>query len=476
MNPTMDLALKEIASVFGIRETQSSADGVPSGISTDSRTLKAGDLFFALSGDRFDGHDYVKAVLDRGACGAVVKEPWAVRADPSMAPFLWPVKDPLCALQDLAARYRKTFLIPVIAVTGSNGKTTTKEMVASILKIGHRIAKSEGNLNNAIGVSLSVCSWMWDDEFAVVEMGTNHFGEIRRLCEIVDPTHGVVTNVGKGHLEFFGDCEGVLRAKAELLDHLASRGRVFLNGDDPRLYSVRGRVKDTVLFGFSERCDVRARELENDPSGRPRMEFQGKTVTLPVFGRHQLSNALAAAAVCTAFGVDPGTVCRGLQDFRPVAQRMEIIHSAAGVVVINDSYNANPTSTREALLTLKRFPGKGRKIAILGDMLELGEASASEHEEIGNQVAEFGLDAFFAAGPWMEHAAQRARQRKVPHVVHGALGKDLISPLMDFLRDGDTVLVKGSRGMAMEVVADAIRKSKQHPDSQSGHGLRPDSP
>ena len=343
----------------------------------------------------------------------------------------------------------------MLAVTGSNGKTTTKEMMRTVLSADYRVACTTGNLNNHLGVPLSLLSWPRDAELAIVEMGTNHFGEIRRLCQIARPTHGVITNIGKGHLEFFHDLEGVAKAKGELLESLAPAGQAFLNGDDPGLVTRRDVVSRTVTYGFSEDCDFRARDLGPDALGHPAMAVDGHTLRIPLFGRHNLMNALAATAVARTFGVDWPAIQYALKQFQPVGRRSQA-QSAGGVTVINDAYNANPSSMAEALAALAQMPGTGRRVAVLGDMAEVGETSAEEHRLLGELAARLRLDGLLTSGKMMALAQSQASESGFVGARHFVSHDALVLALLNFLREGDIVLVKGSRSAAMDRVADAL--------------------
>jgi len=452
----VDLTLGEIAEVLG---AQLSCDGSTriEGVSIDSRTLKKGMLFFALRGDRYDGHSFLGEIFEKGAVGAVVDVEKVSLNEYGNEKILLKVADPLRALQDVASYYRGKFNIPVISVTGTNGKTTTKEMVATVLSTRYRVVKSPGNLNNHIGVALSVCSWSRDEECAVVEMGANHFGEIHRLCQIARPTHGLITNIGKGHLEFFGSEEGVARAKSELLQFLNNDGKAFLNGDDQYLFHLKDLVRNTVTYGFSNRCDVRGYDLGTDESGFPSMKIGGKRIKISIPGRHNLTNGLAAAAVGRSFGISWEDIRDSLENYRSMKKRMEVIE-LSGITIINDTYNANPVSVHYALLALSDMKKIRRKIVVLGDMLELGRSSETEHKKIGELVAGLGIDIFFSYGHEMKKASKRAKELGVDVVEHFDSKTELGARLQQIIKEDDGILVKGSRGMKMEEVVEMLQE------------------
>lgn len=452
----MLMTLGEIASVLNLPLKKDRSKLLGS-VSIDSRNIQTDALFFALKGDRFDGHDFVASALKNGAAAAVVEKAVPEGSNGILNNRIFQVENSLLALQNLAAYYRRKFLFPVIAVTGTNGKTTTKEMIAQVLSTHYQVMKTEGNFNNHIGLALSVFSWNRNGELAVAEMGTNHFGEIRRLCEIAAPTHGVITNIGKGHLQFFRDEAGVAKAKSELLESLSDKGLAFLNGDDVHLIPYRKTSGKTITFGFGPECDLIGRHANMDRFGFPRMEVEGQTIRLSLTGRHNLYNALAAIAVARIFGIPWGEIQEKLWRFRPVDGRTEVVR-AAGVTVINDTYNANPSSVEQSLLALKDMVGLRRRIVVLGDMLELGESGRTEHERIGKSVAAGGFDCFFGTGPLMKLAVQAAKQAGLKGAEWFSSKSKLHPVLLSGLRDGDGVLVKGSRGMKME---DTVRKIQE---------------
>jgi UDP-N-acetylmuramoyl-tripeptide--D-alanyl-D-alanine ligase len=369
------------------------------------------------------------------------------------------VEDSLNALQEVASAYRKRFTFPVIAITGSNGKTTTKEMIAQLLGIRYRTAKSPGNLNNHIGLALSICAWTPGDEAAVLEMGTNHFGEIRRLCEIANPTHGCITNIGKGHLKFFGDLEGVFRAKIELIDAMDLDSTVFLNGDDPFLQRVKDRIKRTITFGFSDGCTFRPAEWGVNGSGCPWMKIDGQDIRVGVPGRNQLYNALAAIAVAKTFDISWDRIQKTLSRFKSVDKRMEIVRTG-GLVIVNDSYNANPTSVEQAVLTFASMHSLKRRIVCLGDMLELGQIRRTEHEKVAETVVNNKSDMLVCYGPETRATVEKAKQLGFEQARHFDDKTELIGFLLSYLQNGDGLLVKGSRGMKMEEVVQAVLSGK----------------
>ncbi|RPH81738.1 MAG: UDP-N-acetylmuramoyl-tripeptide--D-alanyl-D-alanine ligase [Nitrospiraceae bacterium] len=445
-------------------------------ISTDSRSIRRADLFVALRGERFDGHEFVPAVFAQGAVGAIVHDGY--RLPPSSAavrwgkgrsaPFLLGVRDPLFAYQQLATHYRSRFNIPVVAVTGSNGKTTTKEMVAGVLAQRWSVLKTEGNFNNRIGVPATLFRLTARHQAAVIEMGVDQQGQTTRLCEIVRPTIGVITNIGPDHLEFFGSMEGSAQAKAELLDLLPSDGMVMLNADDPYFDYLAVRAQCRVMsFGFSEMADVRASEVTSDARQGTtfRLRLPGKIrptiVRMKVHGLHNVTNALAAVAVGAALNFSGSMIAQGLSRFRPAAMRSQVA-TYHGVHLINDCYNANPASMKAALQLLAQWSPARERIAVLGDMLELGPEAGRLHRDVGQFLAAQGLSRLIVCGTLGRDIAQGARQggmanSQIDEVGDAAAAADHLKRI---LRQGDVVLVKASRGMKMEQVVQALTGTK----------------
>jgi UDP-N-acetylmuramoyl-tripeptide--D-alanyl-D-alanine ligase len=432
------------------------------GVCTDSRTLEKGDLFVALRGERFDGHAFVRLAFERGAVAAVAERD-GVPAGLEGRPILV-VENTLHALWELARRHRERVRIPVIAVAGSNGKTTTKEMIVRVLEERYRVLGTQGNLNNHVGVPLTLLRLRTQHQAAVVEIGTNHPGEVAALCGVVLPTHGVVTNVGREHLEFFGGLDGVAREEGALFAALAGRkGSVaFVNADDPHVAAQAGVLRGRKLtYGFTApRAELRGRVLQTDQAGRVRFSFRKRgseretAVSLAVPGLHHASNALAAAAVGLALKVSARAVRSALEGFRPVGKRMEVL-DIEGVVLYNDTYNANPDSTMAALRTLAAAAVEGKRIAVLADMLELGAAGPAEHERIGREAAALGIDYLLTYGTLSRHTHDAASMKGALHYDQKNM---LAEELAELIAPGDAVLVKGSRGMAMEDVVTFLQQ------------------
>ncbi|MGE5345444.1 MAG: UDP-N-acetylmuramoyl-tripeptide--D-alanyl-D-alanine ligase [Acidithiobacillales bacterium] len=451
------------------------------GVSTDTRTILPGSLFVALNGERFDGHDFLVDAAAKGAGGAIVRR--GTEPPPGEARLtLFEVEDTLAALGALARLHRNRFSIPVGAVAGSNGKTTAKEMAAAILRTRGPALATEGNLNNEIGVPLTLLGLEPTHGAAVVELGMSHPGELARLTAIARPTAGLVTLVAEEHLEFLKDLDGVAEAEGELYRGLPEGAVAVVNADDPRCVAQAERASSGVRkisFGKSPGADVRLLRvtprgikgqeisLEGEEgenlSGRlgsgvklQRSRVQ-RSVRLAFVGVHNAMNAAAAAALALALGHSFEEISLGLAAARPFAHRSRIVRTASGLVLLDDCYNANPSSMAAALATLGTLAAGGRRVAVLGDMLELGEAEVREHRALGERAATAAdLAAFF--GPRSEGAFEAARARGLPAASAGHFTEvePLVAWLKPLLRPGDTVLVKGSRGMKLERAVEAL--------------------
>lgn len=432
-----------------------------SGVSTDSRTAGKDEIFFALKGEKFDAHDFIADVLPRGIAGIVVNAGWAEKHREKI--HLWHcvcviVPDTTRAYGELARIYRNKFDIPVVAIAGSNGKTTTKEMVTAVLRSTYAVLATEGNLNNHIGVPQTLFRLDRKHEAAVVEMGTNHFGELKYLCELAEPTHGLITNIGKEHLEFFGDEEGVAKEETELFRYLEKNGgTAFINYDDPFLFRMSGALKKSIGYGVNQKADIRAKKMQLDELGRARFEcvYPKKSkkfhVALPVPGQHNAVNALAAISVGLKLKVKEKRIISALKDFSSAAKRMEVL-SQNGITVLNDTYNSNPDSVIAALRTLASVRTEGRKFVVLGDMKELGESSKREHTNIGAIASGLKFHGMFAHGPFSKYTSEAYGS----DARHFDSKDDLSLELKKVLRSGDVVLIKGSRGMKMEEVVQRL--------------------
>ena len=452
------LTLKEIIDATGGKVIYRTSEGTSfTGVSIDSRSIREGELFIALKGERFDGHDFLMDAMGKGR-GAVVSTPPVA---PVRGKAVVHVKNTLKALQDIARHVRLKRRATVIGITGTNGKTTTKELIASILGIQHKVMKNSGNLNNQIGLPLSLTGMEEGDEFAVVEMGASIRGDIRELCEIAVPDYGVITNIGPGHLEGFGSLEMVRSTKLELCDAVKV---IALNADDRFLMegvserTGRNKGPDMVTFGMSGTADVYARDIELEERRSVFTLCAGEkcvNVTMNIPGRFNVSNALAAASVCTVLGIGLGEIKKGIESFAGVPMRLEF-KELLGATIISDVYNANPASMEEAVKELVRVR-KDRAIAVLGDMLELGAYAEEAHRRLGRWMSGLPVDVLIAVGEMMEKAAGEfsaslGKSSEPGRVVVVSNPAEARRMLLGICRKGDTILVKGSRGMKMERV------------------------
>jgi UDP-N-acetylmuramoyl-tripeptide--D-alanyl-D-alanine ligase len=437
------------------------AEGEVVGISTDSRSIQADELFVPLRGSSFDGHDYLAAVAAQGVGAALAEESWLAGNPLPEALTCIAVGDTLRALGDLAASFRRRYGIPLVGITGSNGKTTCKEMLATILgQIGPGL-KTAGNLNNLIGLPQMLFRLRAEHEWAVLEMGMSETGEIDRLAEIAAPQVGVVLNAFPAHLESMGSVENVARAKGELLLRLPPGGCAVVNADDP-LISTRPSPEQVrrITFGLGQ-ADVRASGIESRGIYGQRFSLQvadsDLTVNLAAFGRHNIYNALAAAAAALALGIPPEVIVNGLELFRPYDKRFNL-EKIGGIMLIDDSYNANPASTGAALATLAELKGDHRAFVALGDMLELGSNEAELHRMAGVQAAQVA-DRLYLFGSLTGHCAEGACSAGMPAeaIIPGLSHDGIANDILHHAVEGDFVLLKGSRGMKMDRVAEAIR-------------------
>lgn len=435
------------------------------GYSIDSRSVQPGELFFAIRGPNHDGHAYAAAAVAAGAAAVVAERAWAAENAPG-APLI-AADDTAEALRRLARAARRRWNRPVVAVTGSNGKTTTKELIGAALSVRMKVAKSAGNLNNEFGLPLSLLRFDGGAEVGVVEMGMNHPGEIRRLADIAEPAVGVVTNVNAVHLEFFDSVDGIARAKRELIESLPATGTAVLNADDARVRDFASvHPGQTVTFGIDQPAGFRAVDLEeNTPSGvRFRATFRGEdrgvefSSSLP--GRHNVSNMLAAIATASVFGIGLAELPEALSSVGAGRMRGEIL-DLGGVRVISDCYNSNPRAVAAMLEVLRASPAR-RRIAVLGEMRELGTAAAELHRETGKLAARAGLDLLIAVTGDAREIAESAREAGMPAAATEFFetAQQAGERLARIVRPGDHVLLKGSRGVALEKALAVLERAR----------------
>lgn len=431
----------------------------PSQICTDSRKIRKGDLFVALKGENFDGHNFVKESAAKSGIGAIISRKVNF---PLTDFFLLEVDNTLRALQDIAGFHRKKLSLTTIAVTGSNGKTTVKEMIAHLLSSHYVVAQSPGNFNNQIGVSLSLLALNYTHKVAVLEMGMNRRGEILDLSRIIQPRIGIITNIQHAHIGLLGSRREIMEAKSELVSILNedSENWLILNQDCPWTYRVKKKARCRILtFGMRNLAQIRAEKVTNYGQ---RTSFtltypdgQSYHIGLPFPGRFNIYNALAAASVAYLLGISAADVSQSLSQFKLPALHIQI-EEIAERILINDSYNANPDSMEEALIVLAKF-GKRRKIAILGDMLELEEKSTFFHRKIGKKAAVLGIDVLFSLGRFSEDMTRGAQEGGMKQVFSFRERDILVKKLSSFSRKSDCLLIKGSREMRMEEIFEKLK-------------------
>jgi UDP-N-acetylmuramoyl-tripeptide--D-alanyl-D-alanine ligase len=444
---------------------------VVNGVTTDSRKGTKGMLFVALKGDNADGHDFIADAAGGGASALIVgrgRGEGARKSAPGVPVF--EVGDTLEALQALAAAWRVKVGPKVVAITGSSGKTTVKEMTAAVLAGRYKVHATSGNLNNHIGVPLTILSMPEGTDVLVAEMGANHKGEIARLCDIARPDIGAVTNIGPGHLEFFGTMKGVAKAKSELVASLGTDGTAVLPADDDFFEFLSGRTKAPVVsFGFAETADVRIEDVENRDGGGYTFAINGTEMEIRRFGRHHLLNAGAAAAIAGLLDVTAPEAAAAIAETGAYDGR-GVVLDIAGITFVDETYNSNPASLRAAVDAFMEMPVEGRRWLVLGDMLELGEKAGELHEDAGVYCGKAGVDGIITLGDeTVELNRAAAVQRRAPEIIsHFLDASNLAAHLDSLLAEGDGVLVKGSRGMRMETVIEEIGRKRSAVEGRAG--------
>ena len=437
------------------------------GVSIDSRSISAGDLFVAITGETYDGHAFIENIVDQGVRGFVVSrrksDQWSVAAWKKKHLACIAVEDTTRALGDMAAFNRQRSQASVVAITGSNGKTTTRRMTTAVLERQFDILTAAGNFNNDIGLPLTLLGLSADHQWAVLELGTNHPGEIARLSDICTPDIGVLTNIGPAHLEGLGSLEGVMKEKGELIKRLGSGGKAILNADDPRVSQLASTTQAEVIFyGLSRQAAIRAGNIiETGNTISFELTFGGKSISINLNspGRFMVSNALAAAAVGYQLGLSIETAKTGLETFDPVSGRMVIKRLADDINLIDDTYNANPDSMKAAFATLNKMRAGARGAVVIGDMLELGEQAKSLHRNVGAAAARSVIGRLYAYGEFTAEVLSGARDEGMqPTDIFEGTHDEIVEDLKVWLQPGDWLLVKGSRGMTMERV---VRKLEE---------------
>jgi len=461
----MDWTTKGILEATGGRLLYEGSRTAFQGVAIDSRTIGSDQIFVAIRGDNHDGHTFIDQVTDNGITGLVIQADTkvALRHEHyrSRGVSCFEVSDTIHALGALAAYQRNQCDIPVVAITGSNGKTSTRQMTALVMSKRFNTLATQGNFNNEIGLPLTLFNLTTEHEAAVLELGMNHHGEITRLGAICRPTIGVITNVGPAHLEFLGSLEDVAQAKGELIPQVSAEGTIVLNQDDPYVAALAAKAEQQVFwYGMAAAPSVRAEYIiQTDqgiafdlilPAGRA-------SIALNTHGHFMVSNALAAASVGFLSGLSAAEIKDGLESFSPTKGRLQIIETVHGVRLIDDTYNANPASMRAAINTLYDLRRDRKGILILGDMLELGPQSEELHRAIGGFAAESGISRLYAHGTYAPMIQRGALAAGMPeHAIIIGTKEEIIADVTRHLEPGDWVLIKGSRGAAMETVVNAI--------------------
>lgn len=427
-------------------------------VDTDSRNIHPGALFLPLEGERFDGHAFINDSLTAGAAGCLF-----ARERTSYLPgkFYIKVSSTQRALRDLARWYKSRFNIPFIGVTGSVGKTTTKDMIAAVLGEHYKVLKTEGNFNNEVGLPLTLLRLNNTHEICVLEMGMDHFGEIDYLSGIVEPDVGVITNIGDAHIENLGSRENILKAKCEIFNNLKKDGLAVLNGDDELLLTQRGQQEVPIVWcGRGDSCDYRASDIAGDGESMIRCKVDTPNshydVEIPALGDHMIYPTLTAVAIGEHFGLTQEEIVRGILHFAPTKMRMNILRRQDGITILNDTYNANPQSMRAAVEVLATGKAK-TKIAVLGDMLELGMLAPMLHAGIGECVARSGINCLVCAGELSKYIADAAEAAGMTEVYWRPNKKEALTVLEQVVKPNCTILVKASRGMAFEEFVEFLK-------------------
>ena len=457
MNPT---PIEKIAEFAGSAAFAGDGKIFVDKVSTDSRTLKRGELFVALRGENFDGHNFVESAAKAGAAGAIVESNWNGKVPENFA--LIRAKDTLHAYQQLAGNYRKSLSLKAVAITGSNGKTSTKDFAAAVLARRFRVTKTEGNYNNHVGLPRTILEATAQHEVAVWEIGMNHPGEVAALSKLAAPDVAIITNIGIAHIEFMGSREAIAAEKGALVEAVGAEGTVILNADDPLTKSMAARTHAKVILAGTTEGTIRASEISQSGSGTDFTILEGAhrcRAQLPVPGLHMVQNALLAVAAGRVFGVSLEECAAGLAA-APLAKARLQIKKIGGVEFIDDSYNANPDSMKAALRTLAELPAEGKRIAIFGEMRELGAASQRGHREVGETAATLKIDQLITIGNMAAEIAHGAKDAGLKNTAIVESTAEAAQLLGEIAVPGDLVLIKGSRLARTERVIEAFRNSQ----------------
>lgn len=458
----MELSLQDIVKVLqgSCLNPERFDYNIVQSVSTDSRQIPPNSLFIPLKGENFDGHQFIPQIFDKGAVATLTEEPFL--QDERLCTIY--VKSTQKALLDLARYYRSLFKIPVIGITGSVGKTSTKEIVAAVLGAKFNVHKTAGNYNNEIGLPLTLFKLQDLHEAAVIEMGMNHFGEIHNLSMTAKPQIAVITNVGTSHIENLGSREGILKAKLEILDGLEPGGLVVINGDNDLLKDVENTAYKIVKYGIKTHHKYYAQNIVCKEDGTTADIFTPQGVyqiEIAALGEHMIYNTLAAIVIAEHLGLTKDEILKGLRGYSPSQMRMHIKTHENGITIMDDTYNASPDSMQAALKVLRNYPAPSRKIAILGDMFEMGSYAKVLHQEVGQFAGLVGVDLLCAVGTLAKHIYESAsKEPSAMQVLYYATKEAFLQDIEKLFHPGDTVLFKASRGMQFEKIAEAVGKVK----------------
>jgi UDP-N-acetylmuramoyl-tripeptide--D-alanyl-D-alanine ligase len=423
-------------------------------VSIDTRTIQRGALFIPIKGEQFDGHGFIETAYEKGAIVTFTQEE---KISETNLCHIY-VKDTKKALGDLAHYYRQQFSIPFIAVTGSVGKTSTKDLIAAVLSAKYRVHKTEGNFNNDIGVPLTLLRLNVKDEISVIEMGMNHLGEIAYLSHMVQPDMAVITNIGVSHIENLGSQEGILKAKLEITEGLKKQGKLIVCGDDAHLNKI---LFPKITYGKNVQNDYRVIQIENregEVCATLCSQSQTYDMKIHALGEHMIYNALAALAVAEHFDLSKEEILRGYLVYKPSNMRMQRKRSPNGLTLLDDAYNASPESMEAALLVLEQYEAEGKKIAVLGDMFEMGTFSQTLHEKVGLRASQMQIDCICVIGPFATYIGKEASKNASIEVKYYTDKQSFIKDCPSFLKPNDVLLFKASRGMHFEEIVEAVGK------------------
>ncbi|TXC81860.1 UDP-N-acetylmuramoyl-tripeptide--D-alanyl-D-alanine ligase [Metabacillus litoralis] len=445
-------SVEKMVSGFGLKEEHMNI--TIEGVTTDSRQVEQGNLFFPLVGDVFNGHEFVDKAINNGAAAIIWNK--SEKNPPEGIPVIF-VEDTLLALQALANTYIDQLNTKVVGITGSNGKTTTKDMVSAVLETTFKVHKTKGNFNNHIGLPLTILSMTEDTEIAILEMGMSGRGEIELLSKLAKPDVAIITNIGEAHLLDLGSRDAIAEAKLEIATGLKDKGLLIYHGDEPLLQEkVKSVLKEKVTFGETKQNDYFATNIIQELTGTS-FKVKDEDYFIPVLGKHNVSNALAAFAVAKAFDVKDASIKEGFNSIKVTGMRLELIQSKKGFSIINDAYNASPTSTKAAISLLEDLKGFDKKFVVLGDMLELGENEKEFHRQVGRSISKDGISYIVTYGKLGEEIAIGAKETHAEEIVHHFNDKQkLIQHLDTLMNKNDVVLIKASRGMKLEEVVEAL--------------------